>query len=108
MKLSAVAVAAAGAALLIASPAVAEDLHFQVHNNTNQTITELYVSKVSTNSWEENILSGEVEPGADLNVSIEDGESVCHYDIKVVFENAQKVYNNQNLCELDGGAYNVL
>ena len=103
-----VAVAAMGAALLIASPALAEDLHFQVHNNTNQTITEIYVSTVSTNSWEDNILDGDVDSGGNVDVSIEDGESVCHYDVKVVFETAQKIYKNQNLCELNGGAYNVL
>lgn len=103
-----VAIAAIAAAALVATPALAEDLHFQVHNNTNQTITELYVSTISTNSWEENILSGDVDPGEDVNVSIEDGETVCHYDVKVVFETAQKIYKNQNLCDLDGGAYNVL
>ena len=106
MKL--ITTAAVAAVLLCATPALAEDLHFQVHNNTNQTITEIYVSKVSTNSWEENILDGDVESGGDVNVSIEDGETVCHYDVKVVFETAQKIYNNQNLCELNGGAYNVL
>ncbi len=103
-----VAIATIAAAVLAATPVFAEDLHFEVHNNTNQTITEVYVSHVSTNSWEENILSGEVEPGADLEVTIADGLTVCHYDVKVVFENAQKVYKNQNLCALDGGAYNVL
>ncbi|MBL6852884.1 MAG: hypothetical protein ISS15_07780 [Alphaproteobacteria bacterium] len=102
------AVAAVSAAVLFASPALAEDLHFQIHNNTNQTITEIYVSKVSTNSWESNILDGQVESGGDVNVSIQDGETVCHYDVKVVFESAQKIYPNQNLCQLDGGAYNVL
>ena len=100
--------AAIAAAFLIATPAVAEDLNFHVHNNTNQTITEIYVSHVSANSWGENILDGEVESGGVVDVTIGDGLSVCHYDVKVVFENAQKIYPGQDLCELDGGAYNVL
>jgi len=100
--------AAVAAVLLCATPALAEDLHFQIHYNTNQTITELYVSHVGTNSWEENILDSEIEQGGDVNVTIGDGLTVCHYDVKVVFENAQKIYPNQDLCELDGGAYNVL
>jgi hypothetical protein len=102
------AVAAIAAAILFATPALAEDLHFQVHNNSNQTITEIYVSPVGQNTWGANILDGDVEQGGDVNVTIGDGETVCHYDVKVVFENAQKTYPAQNLCELDGGAYNVL
>ena len=92
-------VAAAAAFALLATPALAEDLHVTVKNNTSTTLTELYVSHVGTNSWEENILDGEVDAGEDLAVTIADGRSTCEYDIKAVFEDGGHAeFRDQNLC----------
>jgi opacity protein-like surface antigen len=86
-------IAAAAAAFLLATPALAEDLHITV-------MTELYVSHVGTNSWEENILPESAEPGASQPVDIEDGRSTCNYDIKAVFSDGGTAeFRNQNLCE---------
>jgi hypothetical protein len=97
MKLFAYALAAA---VLIATPALAEDLHITVKNNTSTSLTELYVSHVGTNSWEENILPSAAEPGADQPVDITDGRTTCEYDIKAVFSDGGTAeFRNQNLCE---------
>ncbi len=97
MKLFAYAFAAA---VLIATPALAEDLHINVKNNTSTELTELYVSHVGTNSWEENILSGGVAAGEDLPVDITDGRATCSYDIKAVFSDGGTAeFRDQNLCE---------
>jgi hypothetical protein len=99
MKFSAIVFAAA-AALALATPAFAEDLEITVKNATSTQLTELYVSHVGTNSWEENILNGTVDPGEDLAVSIADGRATCEYDIKAVFSDGGKAeFRNQNLCE---------
>ena len=99
MKLSAM-VFAAVAALALATPAFAEDLEVTVKNATSTSLTELYVSHVGTNSWEENILSGSVDAGEDLAVTIADGRTTCSYDIKAVFsDGGHAEFRNQNLCE---------
>lgn len=93
-------IAAAVALAFAVTPALAEDLEITVKNNTSTDLTELYVSHVGTNSWEENILSGTVDPGEDLAVTIADGRSTCEYDIKAVFSDGGKAeFRNQNLCE---------
>jgi hypothetical protein len=92
--------AAVAVLALMATPALAEDLSITVKNNTSTDLTELYVSHVGTNSWEENILSGTVDPGQDLAVTIADGRSTCEYDIKAVFsDGGHAEFRNQNLCE---------
>ena len=91
--------AAVMAALLIATPALAEDLHITVKNNTSTDLTELYVSHVGTNAWEENILSEDAEAGASQPVDIEDGRTTCSYDIKAVFSDGGTAeFRDQNLC----------
>lgn len=93
------AYAAIAASLLIATPALAEDLHISIKNNTSTDLTELYVSHVGTNSWEENILPESAEPGSTQPVDIEDGRTTCNYDIKAVFEDGGTAeFRNQNLC----------
>jgi hypothetical protein len=92
--------AAVAALALMATPALAEDLQITVKNNTSTELTELYVSHVGTDSWEENILSGSVESGQDLAVTIADGRTTCSYDIKAVFsDGGHAEFRNQNLCE---------
>ncbi len=92
---------AVAAALLIATPALAEDLHITIKNNTSTDLTELYVSHVGTNSWEESILPEAAEPGASQPVDIEDGRTTCEYDIKAVFSDGGTAeFRNQNLCEV--------
>ena len=99
MKFLAVAFAAA---VLFVTPALAEDLHITVKNNTSTELTELYVSHVGTNSWEENILSAGVDAGEDQAVDIEDGRTTCSYDIKAVFSDGGTAeFRNQNLCTTD-------
>src|ERR1700712_470197 len=96
MKLFAYAFAAA---MLVATPVLAEDLEITVKNNTSSTMTALYVSHVGTNSWEENILSGSVDAGEDLAVTVADGRETCNYDLKADFDDGRSAeFRNQNLC----------
>jgi hypothetical protein len=96
------------AAVLVATPALAEDLHFKIQNDTNNDITEVHVSTVSSNSWEENILDDNVGAGDSVDVTIADGETVCKYDVQVVFDDGSKnEWRNQNLCNFENGTYRI-
>ena len=71
-------------------------------NATSTQLTELYVSHVGTNSWEENILNGTVDPGEDLAVTVADGRATCEYDIKAVFSDGGKAeFRNRTLRDHD-------
>lgn len=93
------------ATLAAASPAMAEDLVFTLINNSSVTITEMYVSKQSADTWEENILDGSVDAGTQAEVTIADGETTCDYDMRFVGDNDATVEVSQNLCEL--GTYTL-
>ncbi|MCB8840580.1 hypothetical protein [Aurantimonas sp. VKM B-3413] len=88
------------------SAALAQDLTFNLINNTSSAVTEFYTSPVSTDDWEENMVSDPIAPGEQASANIADGRAVCEYDIKAVFADGDTVTdNNINLCEL--GSYTL-
>ena len=89
------------ALVLLASPAVAEDLEFTLVNNSSLKLVEMYVSPHEQDSWGENILNVDaVEPGTQGTISIADGETVCDYDMRFVMDNGNDVSATQDLCKL--------
>ena len=91
----------AAIALFAAVPAFAEDLVFTLVNNSSVNITEMYVSKHSTDQWEENILDGStIDAGTQSDVTIADGATTCDYDMRFVADNGATHEVSQNLCEL--------
>ena len=99
--------AVVAAALFLAAPAMAEDLTFTFINASSSPVDGLYISHVGTNSWEENMMSGDsLDPGQSTSVVIADGRSTCEYDIKVTFEDGSHTDERDvDLCSL--GAYTV-
>lgn len=88
-------------AVLTAAPAMAEDLVFTLVNNSSVNITEMYVSKHSTDDWEENILDGvTVDAGTQSEITIADGEATCDYDMRFVADSGATVEVTQDLCKL--------
>lgn len=91
-------------ALLMATavPALAQDRHVKVVNKTGVTMVALYGSNVGSDSWEEDILGGDVlESGHIVNVNFDDGSGYCKYDLKAVFEDGDSVIKrNVNVCEV--------
>lgn len=96
---------AAGLLFGFTTSAQAEDLLFVLSNNSSANITGLQISTTSTNSWEENLMSGDVlRPQEETEITIADGEDVCEYDILITFaDNTTIEDRNVNLCEL--GSY---
>jgi hypothetical protein len=88
-------------ATLAATPAVAEDLVFNLVNESAHTIVEMYVSPVGEDQWGDNILMVEaVEPGVSGDVTIADGLDVCDYDLRFVTAEGAEATKTQNLCEI--------
>jgi hypothetical protein len=92
---------------LLAQSALADKSDFQVLNNTNLAITELYLSDSSLDSWNNNILgsldSEVLVSGGSIKVNFADMSSDrCLYDIKAVFADGQEVEDYRlNVCEND-------
>ena len=82
--------------------AQAQDLWFELWNDTSVTLTELYVSPSNSEYWEEDLLgAGVVFPGEGGDVMIADGLSTCSYDILGVFEDGDQLEDyGVDLCTL--------
>ncbi len=93
--------AAAPAAGQSAAGADATNQNFTIRNRTGQAIQELYVSAVSTDEWEEDVLGQDTLPnGESVNVRFERAETQCNWDLRVVFEGGQALEErNVNLCQ---------
>jgi len=107
--------AALAAALLISAAPVAavaqttEPVSFTLNNKTRHTLVSLYISKVSTNDWEEDIFGNDVlKAGESMEVTIDDDLEDCNYDVKATFSDGDDVIvANEDFCELDGGSIDI-
>jgi hypothetical protein len=71
----------------MAAPALAQQV--TIENNTSANLSELYVSNVDTNSWEDNVLGGRVlKPGDKFEHNFNGKYTM--YDLKAVFDNGRE------------------
>ena len=97
----------AAAALLVAAPAMADDLVFQFKNASSFVVTELYASPANVGDWEEDILGQDVlGSGESARVTIRDGRRACDYDLKIVFDDGDEITDTTNLCETESYTVN--
>lgn len=95
------------AAVLVAAPAMADDLVFQFNNNSSFAIVELYASPSNVGDWEEDILGREIlDAGEAARVTIRDGRRTCEYDLKIVFEDGDEATDTTDLCETENYTVN--
>ena len=83
-----------------ASPALAQDLVFNLINDSSLNLVEMYVAPHASDIWGENILFGQLDAGMQGDITIVDGESTCDYDMRFVMDNGATVDGNQDLCQL--------
>lgn len=85
---------------LTSGAGIACNKNFKVYNKTDKTITKLFVSPYQSDDWEDNVLSGDIEPDTDLPVDMsDDSRNVSLYDVKAVFEDGSKTEGYKvNLC----------
>ncbi|WP_157072363.1 hypothetical protein [Brevundimonas bacteroides] len=94
-----------GMAMLASSAGAQTDpINFTLTNDTEYTLTHLYISLPSTDEWEEDIFGDDVlAPGETFNISIDDGLDECVYDIRADFEDGDSIQIAEvDFCELDG------
>ena len=61
-------------------------------NDTNRDMVGFYVSNVSRNNWEENLLWRNLPPGSRVSANIDDGSGYCKFDAKAVFADGDVSY----------------
>jgi hypothetical protein len=95
------------ALLVLATPAVAQDLVFTLHNKSSYQVVEFYTSPSEVNNWEEDVLGDDIlRAGRSLRITIADGRRQCLYDVLFVFEDGDEVEDHGiNLCET--GSYTI-
>ena len=90
---------------LNANVALADQRDFNLINDSEVTINELYISTVRSEDWEEDVLGSEtLGKGESRQVTFSRGVAgTCVYDIKVITENKEEIERrNINLCEANG------
>jgi hypothetical protein len=85
----------------LSAPALAEDLVFELINNSSVNLQQLYVSPSATDTWGEDILGVEIlAAGETGTVTIADGLTTCAYDLRFVTDTGNEVTSSQDLCAL--------
>jgi len=94
---------------LNAKVVLADQRNFNLINDSKVIINAVYVSTVSTDDWEEDVLGRDtLGLGESTAVTFSRGAAgTCVYDIKVVTEQNQAVERrNVNLCETNDVIFN--
>jgi hypothetical protein len=75
---------------------------FVLHNETGVEIHEVYVSPVSSDDWEEDVLGKETLPEGDsVKITFDDRDKHIRWDLKVVDGKGNGIeWNNLNLVEI--------
>jgi len=97
-------IAVSAIAVLVAATAYARagKQDFTLHNETGVEIHELYVSPVTTDDWEEDILGvSTLADGDSVKITFEDREKHVHWDLKVVDSKGNSIeWHDLNLIEI--------
>ena len=82
--------------------AVSAKRNVVITNATGRTIWRFDGSRVSTSSWEEDILGSSVlSNGSSVNINFDDGTGACMFDMRAEFrDGSAKVINNVNVCRV--------
>jgi hypothetical protein len=94
-------------ACVIAVSANAADRNVDLINKASKSIKGLYASRVSVNSWQENIVKGDpIKPGETQTVDVDDGSGACKFDFKAVFTDGSEAVNeNVDVCQVTSITY---
>ena len=92
-------------AFFAATTASAQTLEFYLINESSADVVAFHVSTSSSDSWEENLISGGyLAPGYEIGVQIADGQTTCVYDIMAEFSDGATLEDyDLDLCDM--GSY---
>ena len=89
----------AAAMMLAAAPALAEDLVFDLTNNSSANLQEFYVSAPDTDEWGDDILGRDVLAVDEAaSVTIPDGSETCTFDMRFVMDSGNIIEGSADLC----------
>ena len=76
---------------------------FILHNQTGVEIHEVYVSPVSSDDWQEDVLGKDTLPdGESVKITFNDREKHVHWDLKVVDGKGNSIeWHDLNLIEIE-------
>jgi hypothetical protein len=99
MRRSAILIAAALA--LAPGLALAADQDFTLVNHSGKQVDSVYVSKVRSNDWEEDVMGRDtLDAGESVDISFSKGERACKWDLKVEYHGGgQDAWPAVNLCD---------
>ena len=99
--------------ILTGQPAAAEDIYFDLENQTSSTITHVFIvpsnNAEGVTDWGENLLDGDSLPVGDIDeIGVEDDLDTCYYDIRIKFAAGDEIKERSvDLCELDDTTYTL-
>jgi hypothetical protein len=101
--LSLAAMAASSAlALTAVAQGLTDDIFFNIANNTEATISGLYLTRSDDPKWGDDI-TAYIGPGETMEVAITDNLPDCYYDLAIEFSDRHALaYGEVNVCELGG------
>lgn len=90
------------AVCLVMAPAQAQDIAYDLHNETSYVVVEFYTSPANEDEWGYDLLGSAVlGAGESGRVSIADGSDQCVYDFRFVFDDGDVVEDyGVDICEL--------
>lgn len=90
----------------LAAPVLAQDVQYELYNDSALTLMEFYTSPASADDWGPDILgAGVIAPGEAGTVTIADGSDQCTYDLLFVMEDGQQLTDTVDICSL--GSYTL-
>jgi hypothetical protein len=108
MTIRTLLVGAALASAFAIAPAYADDLVFKLDNKSSSDITEFHVSVLSSDSWEENILTEPIKAGETATVTLSNADGRCKFDLRTVYDDGSTTDERAiDLCNLDDGTYTI-
>ena len=92
------------AAILAASASLARagNQDFRLVNNSGRQVDGVFVSRVTTDNWEEDVLGRNTLPmGRAVNIRFNGNSSACNWDMLVKYHGGgQDAWRNLNLCNI--------
>lgn len=88
------------AAATLAAPALAQDVAYELANDSGLTLMEFYTSPVDEGSWGDDLLGANVLASGEAGtVTLADGSAQCDYDLRFVFEDGSEMVDSVNVCD---------
>lgn len=91
----------AAALAVSALPAFAQDVSYELVNETGLTLMEFYSSPASSGEWGDDILGSEVvAPDESGTVTLTGTEGECAFDFRSVFEDGTELVETHDICDM--------